>query len=551
MRKLGIFAIFAAASVTACSGDEIIVRNENNPDVERVLARPLDVEASIAASYGRMHQASFGTNASILPSLLTMSFENASGLANWAMGPRSGIPRVAIQNNRGNPYESENQLQFTALARAARAAANGLVSLNKPGFTLGSEAADQRARAFAWLSMGAANGNIALAYDSLTPVTIDNLGAEPILVSYSEGMAAALSQLDSAVTIAGRGPGFTVPIDWINGNTLTSAQLVQIARGWKARLRAGVARNPTERAAVNWDAVIADAGAALPGDLRITMSVAAGTVWTLADAQHYLYDTWSQMSPMIIGFADSARACPPGPPSVDCYDGWLQTPLNSRSAFLIKTADQRFPSGETRDDQRTTSGVGDFPDPPRTNLYFRNRRTTDPPVDAFNRSQYDFYRFQNWSNTRNGPYPVMTRAEMDLLMAEGYIRKNDFANAMAKINITRVNNGKLPPLAGITSLTQSIGGGASCVPRVPQPPSFTTAACGNIMEALKWEKRLETAFTHFGAWFFDGRGWGDLPEGTPIHLPVPFQELDVRGIPIYTLGGTGNPGSAPRGTYGY
>lgn len=551
MRKPGFSAILLAASLAACSGDEIIVRNENNPDVERVLARPLDVEASIASSYGRMHQASFGTNASVLPSLLTMSFENASGLANWGMGPRSGIPRVAIQNNRGNPYEGENQSVFTGLARAARAAANGLNSLDKPDFTLGSEAANQRARAFAWLSMGAANGNIALAYDSLTPVTLTNLGAAPDLVSYADGMAIALSQLDSAIVIAGRAPGFTVPIDWINGNTLTSAQLQQVARGWKARLRAGVARTPAERQAVNWDAVIADAGGALPTDLRVAMSVAAGTVWTLADAQHYVYDTWSQMSPMVIGFADSARTCAPGPPVVDCYDGWLQTPLNSRSAFLIKTADQRFPSGETREDQRNTSGAGDFPDPPRSNLYMKNRRPTDPPVDAFNRSQYDFYRFQNWANTRNGPYPVMTRAEMDLLMAEGYIRKNDFANAMAKINVTRVANGKLPALVGITALNQSIGGGGSCVPRVPQPPSFTTADCGNIMEAMKWEKRMETAFTHLGAWYFDSRGWGDLPEGTAIHFPVPFQELDVRGVPIYTLGGTGNPGSAARGTYGY
>ena len=44
-------------------------------------------------------------------------------------------------------------------------------------------------------------------------------------------------------------------------------------------------------------------------------------------------------------------------------------------------------------------------------------------------------------------------------MAEGYIRKNDFTNAMAKINITRVAKGGLPPLAGITSATQPIAVG--------------------------------------------------------------------------------------------
>ncbi|MEO7647429.1 MAG: hypothetical protein ABIV11_04235 [Gemmatimonadaceae bacterium] len=547
MRKFCLLAV-ACVGLTACNSD-LLVTNINNPDVGRVLARPGDVEATIANSYGRMHQGAFGFNGSITPSLLTMSFENASALANWGMGPRGGIPRVFIENSRGNAYESENQVQFTTLARAARTAADGLVSLKQTGFTIGTPAADQRARAFAYLVLGTANGNVALAYDSLSPVTPeDDLGGPAVLVSYQAGMDVALKQLDSAIVISGRAPGFTVPDTWVNGNALSAAQLAQLAWGWKARLRAEVARSPAERAAANWDAIIADAGAALPTDLTITMSNATGSTWTLADAQHYTFDTWSQASPMIVGMADSARGCAAGG---DCYDGWLATPLSGRYSFLIKTADQRFPSGEAREAQRVSSGAGNFPVPPRTNLYYRNRRPTDPPGDAFNLSQYDFYRFQQWALTRNGLYPVMTRAEMDLLMAEGYIRKGDFANAMTKINVTRVANGKLPALSGITSLAQAISSAGSCVPRVPQPPNFNVAVCGNIFEAMKWEKRLETSFTRLGAWFFDSRGWGDLAQGTPLHFPVPFQEMDARGLPFYNLGGVDGPSSAPRGTYGY
>jgi hypothetical protein len=546
MRKLIYFISPIAAGVLACNND-LTVTNPNNPDVSRVLARPVDVETSIGNSYGRMHQAAFGNNTSITPALMTMSFENSSDLNNNGMGPRSGIPRVPIANNRGNLYQDENFYQFSNLVRAARAAADGINSLDRTGFTIGTASADQRARAFAWLVIGASNGQVAEAYDSMTIVSPGNKGAAPDLIAAKDAMTIALAQIDTAITIATGGAGFTLPATWVNGNALTSAQFIQLAYGWKARLRAGVARNVAERKAVNWDAVISDASKALPTDLNITMSNAAGSVWTIGDAQHYTYDTWSQQSPMILGMADSARACGAGG---DCYDGWLQTPLTSRYAFLIKTKDQRLPSGETRADQRNSSGAGDFPSPPRANLYYRNRRPTDPAGSAFNLSQYDFYRFQAWANTRNGAYPVMTRAEMDLLMAEGYIYKGDFANAMAKINITRVANGNLPPLTGITSATQPISNLGSCVPRVPQPPSYNTAACGNIMEAMKWEKRLETEMTYMGAWFFDSRGWGDLPEGTPIEWPVPFQELDVRNIPLYNLGGVGGPSSAPKGTYG-
>jgi len=558
MRKLGIFAAALMVGLAGCETD-LTVPNTNNPDVDRALARPGDVESFILNSYGQMHQASFGVNGSIAPSLRTMALENASGLANWGMGPRSSLPRSALANSRGNPYEAENLVQYARLPRAARVAANGVVALRRPGFTIGSLASDQRAMAFAYLVMGAANGNLALVYDSVSIVTPEDdisQGAPAELLGYAAGMDIALKQLDSAIVISGRSPGYTLPATAINGTAWTSAQVIQIARGWKARLRAGVARTPAERAAVDWAAVIADAGAALPVDFTITMSNAAGSVWTVAHVQHWLYDTWSQQPVMIIGMGDSVRAgCSAANAGVgDCYDAWLATPLNSRYRILIRTADQRFPPGDTRDAQRTASGStpsANFPQPPRSNLYFRNRRPTDPTGEAWGISYYDFYRFEAFWASFNGAVPVMTRAEMNLLMAEGYIRTGDFVNAMSRINTSRVGNGNLPPLVGITSLTQAISTSGSCVPRVPQPPDFTTAACGNIMEAMKWEKRLETELTHLGAWFIDSRGWGDLPEGTPVHFPVPFQEMDARAKPSYNLGGVGGTDGALRSNYGY
>jgi len=72
-----------------------------------------------------------------------------------------------------------------------------------------------------------------------------------------------------------------------------------------------------------------------------------------------------------------------------------------------------------------------------------------------------------------------------------------------------------------------------------------------MLEALKWEKRVETAYTEFGGWFFDERRWGDLPQGTGLHWPVPYQDLLARQHPVYSTGG-GLPGSsAALGTYGW
>lgn len=72
-----------------------------------------------------------------------------------------------------------------------------------------------------------------------------------------------------------------------------------------------------------------------------------------------------------------------------------------------------------------------------------------------------------------------------------------------------------------------------------------------MMEALKYEYRMETYFTGYGQWFFAMRGWGDLVVGTPLEFPVPYQEMQVRLRPFYNLGGVGNPDAAAAGTYGF
>jgi len=75
------------------------------------------------------------------------------------------------------------------------------------------------------------------------------------------------------------------------------------------------------------------------------------------------------------------------------------------------------------------------------------------------------------------------------------------------------------------------------------PPA---TVCGNIFEAMKWEKRLETSFTGHSQWYIDARGWGDLYAGTPLEWPVPYNELFARHLSTYI-----NSRVAPVGTYGF
>jgi len=63
---------------------------------------------------------------------------------------------------------------------------------------------------------------------------------------------------------------------------------------------------------------------------------------------------------------------------------------------------------------------------------------------------------------------------------------------------------------------------------------------------FKYEKGIELFCTASGISYFDRRGWGELVTGTPIHFPLPGQELEILQMANYTFGGVGGPGSAPK-----
>ena len=546
------YALFGVLALTVAGCNQpLTVDNTNNPDRDKALASVTDLENFLSTTYAVMHSGTLGGGGGsfgLQPQLLTQGMENVSGLANFAMGPVSAIPRNQLSNFPGAQGTLEAYRDFLVVHRAARLATLALVRLQT--FSLGSPARDARARAFARFVQGVSLGNLALAYDSAVIVTETNSADALISLSdYKTVMTAALQYLDSAITIATSAPsgsdGFPLPTTWINGRALTAAQFIQFARSYRARFRAGVARTPAERAdiaaggIVDWTKVIADANAGITADFNITMDPTNG--WDVAWVQqHYAGAEWHQMSQFFIGMADTAGL----------YDQFLAFAPASRLPFVIRTPDRRFPAGTDRPAQQAVIPPGNFTTVP----YFQNRATaSDRPGDPLQISQYDYVRSLAFSlATRIGPFPVMTRAEIRLLAAEGYLRTGNVAQAAILIDSSRVGKGVLPGLAGvITDTVTAVPGGAACVPRVPDAAqAYKKAKCGNIWEALKWEYRLETAYTGYGMWFFAGRGWGDLPQGTAVHRPVPYQELQVRIEPFYGLGGVDGVAGSGKGNYG-
>jgi hypothetical protein len=543
MRRLtSTISLLILAAAVGCK-DQLVVENVNNPDRDRALARPTDVENLVAGQFRVLNNAMWSTGG-IQPQLGVMGMESFSTNANFGMGVRSGVPRALVDNSRGNP--ADTYTTWLALNQAARAEALALSKLNQLSFTFfpASEAQRQRDRAFAYFAMGMAQGWVAMMFDSGPVITPnDDLEAPNLMVGYDSLMRVALVALDTAIAAAKLTPaganGFPIPNStaWIPTPAAFSltggaaGNFVRLVRSYQARFRAGVARTPAERGAVNWAAVIADAQNGVTADFQVIMNNVSGG-WFYNPMQASTFQSWHQEWQLMVGMADTSGG----------YDTWLGTARQNKVPFVVLTRDTRFPTGLTRPAQNAASGctTGTTCVPPAGN-YFRNRLAgQDVAVDGLFFSYYDFQRFQAYFDAnQNGTLPQIARSELDLLMAEGYIRTGNFPLAMTQINISRGAHG-LPALVGFATINDLIPG-TGCIPRVPvgvrsaAPDTPTATACGNIMEAMKWEKRLETAFISPGAWYFDARGWGDLPFNTPVQFPVPYTELDSRGEAIYSV----------------
>lgn len=538
--RLLVSTVLLASTATACD-QRLEVQNLTDPDIARVFGTGQSIEATIGAGYQTVHNAMANTNN--LPGVEVWGLESYSALNNFNLGTRSSIPRLPINNVIGAPTIFA---EFTALSKQARLiinALNALDELNKVGRNTGTPARDLRARSFGYFVAGISLGWLAVMYDSAGIVTPGMPSEEiPPLSGSADVGKAAIALLDSALGLA-RNPAaasaYPLEVGWMGNSTGFSLdQYQRLIRSYRARFRAGIVRTPAQAAQVDWARVIDDTENGIQANFMVNTGGSTG--WNVGyQVTRYQDPTWSEMTMMLMGMADVSGG----------YANFIsQSYAQKNGWFLVVTPDQRWPQGTTRAAQNTSSII---PTSVASKPYITNRSiSNDVTGDGWGISFYDYTRYRYIRvNSNTGPYPEFLKAENDLLAAEAYLRTGNIAKAAEKIDLTRVGIGGLPALTGvITSATQPVPGGASCVPQVPTGSG--TVACGTIFEAMKYEKRMETMFSGFGRFWIDSRGWGDLVEGTPLEFPVPYQEMQSRQKPFYLLG-PGFGSAAAKGVYGF
>jgi len=536
-RKTAVFGALLLFGAAACA--DLDVTNPNEADRAKAIRTPGDVQSLISGSFQTWYNANH--HATNSPSLLLshQAFQHSSNAANFGMLAYPALPRFAVNNSVTHQDYVQIANAWTVNYRALAAVADGLRAINADSAVragLGT-ANVARARAFGKFVQGLAHGSLALLYDrgyvvNETVSTIDSAGVPVLLgepVSSEALMTAALGYLDQAAALSA-GQTWSIPNTWMSVN-VSAGTLAQLARSMKAQLRAANARTPQERAAVDWNAVMADINAGLTSTFNIDQSYIYNN-W-LGGQYNSLYifaNTFTRMNYMINGMADQSGR----------YQNWLARPVpdrhpnqagpppNGQDPFLIVTPDLRFPQGTTAAQQLAAPGTRFYHN--GGSLWSQGGRGT------WRWSYYNPWQTNSATYPRTSE-PFISKAEMDLLKAEAHYRLNQLPEAAAIVNQYRT-------AAGLNATAATVQGtNTSCVPKLPN------GTCGNFFEMLKWEKRMETMFQgpYMAGWYFDGRGWGDLYRGTQLEFPIPEQEYITLGLgQPYTFGGTGesaSPGS--------
>ena len=431
----------------------------------------------------------------------------------------SAEPRFAIDNrNQGgwtnrkpwyDLYESIASAREAYQAMADNGLKVGVVTAAAP------EGTDtQRARVFAKFMIGVNTIYLGMLFDQayLTDEKTNPVTVVYELKPYQQVTENGIRILREAIDEARAARDFTLPVTLINGQTYTRDELVRVMHSYIVRARVYNARTPAERAAVNWSAVLAqlDSGIvtrnfAQQADLTIGAS--------LSTYYQYSYlQTNGRTHTRLLGPADTSGE----------YQRWLARPLSERNQITVVTPDRRVHAA-------TGSTIAG------TRFAYLPTQSMSTANGTYMHSRYRSVRYlvpplNNYHQI--GLITTMSIDEMKYLRAEALMRLNRAAEAVALINPTRVAAGLAPvTIAGPPN-------DRACVPRRDD------GSCGDLFDALQYEKRIDLFPTEALIAFVDARGWGKLLPGTPLHFPVHGRELELFGFPYYTFGG-GGPGSAP------
>jgi hypothetical protein len=539
----------AAALIVAAACADLDVVNTNDPDRERALATPGDVETLISGAFLTWWYTQASYNSMGMPTSC-MADEHSSSWGNVSMKEACQEPRVwAYNNDPAYGYSYVNEYTWTRAYRALSAIRDGLLAIAGPDGELQTgddmqigEGGEDTHRAIAWgkFVQGLALMTLALGYDQAVVVTErTNFEEELVRVPYDQVADSAIYVFEEAIDLAGQ-EAFSTPGSWAGGTSVDDQLMIELSNSLIARTLAYTPRTVAERDAVNWSEVITHVQAGITDEFTLFMD--DETWWNYTMSWYTESDGWSRTDLRTVGPADQLGS----------WDDWEKETAGLRMPFDIDADDLRIPEYPPAVESPLFSCWGQPRSADCGADGYRMKMAYRDPNSPF-RPERGTYHFSGYCGFPNYDcfdsdwlcdFTWMSTVEMDMLLAEAYMRTAQANLAVPLVNNTRMTYGGLSELVDDGTVPEDAAG--RCTPRVIEPFPTGTWQCGDLWDAMKYEKRMEAYHTSVGISWFDDRGWGDLIPGTITMYPVPGEELLILLEEIYTFGGSpGDPGSAP------
>lgn len=539
----GALALAFAVGLSACLDLDVV--NENNPDRRRALSNPADVEGILGLSTWRRWYAPLHSLANVAAPFPAIAGE--MGNTTTVMGVHWGQdPPVAYRNDELATQVWMPRHGYDQWSQCVSNANDALSQINE-GMRIrtsdleGEAATDNTDRAWAWgkLWQGVCIGYLATfldrfplaTEDSVLPVRWQDL-AEWERNSLTEenwrrNFDMGIDAIEDAIQRMETGAQWTLPPLWVHQQTYNNQQIIELAHTLIARLIVFSARTPAERQALDWDKVLYHTERGLTYDWGPTLE---NGVITDPSYLARLTNTGSgsfRANYQLIGPADQSGE----------YQNWIATePREQAARFLIVTPDRRITG----------------PTPTSNGSYFRYVTAGggfNSVLGLQHWSWYGWWRRLNEQGVNHtaGHFALATADENRLFRAEALLRKGQVQEAVALINVTRtraqrvgntVYDPNLPPIVASSATDRVPEVNGECVPR------RTDGTCGDVWDALMYERDIETTGIEPTYRWMDRRGFGQLRDGVWVQLPVPARYLTSLGIASYTFGGIGGEGGA-------
>jgi hypothetical protein len=467
-----LIALFTVFAITAC--EDLVVENLNDPDFDTAFSNPSDIKGVASGLINRWFMTNQEYEGPGL-ALFTTSDAGTCSHGNVGMQDFGNEPRLEFNNRPSYSNAVITVNYYNSLYSILSQANDVLAQTINNGVTM-DDGSTPLVNSVAYFVQGLTLGYLGLLYDKAFVVTHETDLTQEIEPSpYSDMLAAAIASLDKSIEIS-KANSFTIPAEWLPGETWSSAEFAQLASSFAARFLVYGSRNKNEDNATDWAKVYNYAKNGIKKDFA---PLADDIQWYSLYQTYSIYPGWAQIDMYVINLMDPNM--PARFPSTGLFS---DLPNNGKASS---------------DDARLESDYQYLSSCP-----FRAER------GYYHFSSYRYKRIDQYIDTWVEPMPVFRKAENDYFIAEAAARTGKVQEAADVMNASaRVTRGNLPPLP---------------------------ANEAQIAAAIHYERMVELMLSGMGIQYFQMRKENKLQPGTILHFPIPGSQLDVMQMEYYTFG---------------